>query len=167
MKINSTFHISVFLMAVLIFSVPFITFAQQNTGNVLAITEAKRDAKKDVNELGWFAAGCLGGALPIPSSTISEQKLLDGNIYMIFACGAACFPTFYALFNTPTPPPDRLLGKSPAYVLSYVNTYVSEVKRRRILSSGAGCCVGYTTVFLIAASQGWIDVSFLNLEQPW
>ena len=29
MKIRSTFHVSVFLMAVLTFSMPFVTFAQQ------------------------------------------------------------------------------------------------------------------------------------------
>ena len=52
MKINSTFHVSVFLMAMLlIFNVPCITFAQQNDDRVLAIFDAKRDAEADVDKL--------------------------------------------------------------------------------------------------------------------
>ena len=59
MKINATFHVLVFLMAGLIFSMPFVTMAQQNFVQAEAVTAAEADANKDVSKLLCFSAGCV------------------------------------------------------------------------------------------------------------
>ncbi|MCY4552547.1 MAG: hypothetical protein OXC79_02625 [Candidatus Poribacteria bacterium] len=78
MKISSTFHVLVFLMSLLTFSVPFVTFAQQNSGQT-EVSEpigaqdanaarletkaaAEQDASNDINKPLWFGIGA-GGAL--------------------------------------------------------------------------------------------------------
>ena len=85
MRRNARFHVLVFCMAVLVFSLPFATYAQQNSvpvgaetaaaqdANVMrfeAKVAAERDASSDINQLLWFgagvgtlAAGCLGGTV--------------------------------------------------------------------------------------------------------
>ena len=59
MKTNLTFRslFLVFLMAVLIFTAPFTTLAQQNSVEVQAKMAAERDAKTDVNGALWFIIG--------------------------------------------------------------------------------------------------------------
>ncbi|MCY4553371.1 MAG: hypothetical protein OXC79_06840, partial [Candidatus Poribacteria bacterium] len=72
MKISSTFDISVLFMAVLMFSIPLVTLAQQNSGQADAIAaeaDAEADANKDVNKPLWFGTGCLLSGLtlsPLP-----------------------------------------------------------------------------------------------------
>ena len=83
MRRDAKFHILVFCMVVLTFSLLFVTYAQQNSVPVAAETAAaqdanalrldakvaaERDASNDINKLSWFgagvgipAAGCLGG----------------------------------------------------------------------------------------------------------
>ena len=86
MKINSKFHISVFIAVAMIFSVPLVTIAQQNSGRGGAevaaaedaqavVLRAKAAAERDVNndldvgQFQWFICGAalvtlssLGGA---------------------------------------------------------------------------------------------------------
>ncbi len=59
MKINTIFHVLVFFMAVLTFSMPFVTMAQQNLVQTEAATAAEADANKDVSKLLCFGAGCV------------------------------------------------------------------------------------------------------------
>ena len=85
MRRDVRFHVLVFCMAVLVFSLPFATYAQQNSVPVAAETAAaqdanairfeakvaaERDASNDINKLSWFgagvgtlAAGCLGATV--------------------------------------------------------------------------------------------------------
>ena len=161
MKTRPKFQSSIFFMIVLVFSMPFITSAQQDDDSNFAILHAKRDAKNDVNESKWFAAGCLGGALFVVAVSVAEQNLIAEPVNRFLpTCSLAgsCFPTGYAVFHSPSPSPDRLMGKSPEYVVSYVNTYVNRVKLRRTLSSTAGCMGGYCAMFVFALSQEWIDI---------
>ena len=112
MKISSTFHVSALLMAVLTFSMPFITLAQQNL-QVEAIIAAERDAQNDVNTSLWFLGGCLGGV-----------------IGLIIAHGVE-----------PAPPATRLLGKSPEYVAFYTDAYKAKAKKLQTNSALGGCVV--------------------------
>ena len=72
MRICSMLHTFAALMAVLIFSLPFTTLAQQksvqtetevaaeqDSSSVMreAKTAAERDASNDINKLAWFGAG--------------------------------------------------------------------------------------------------------------
>ncbi|MDE0087439.1 MAG: hypothetical protein OXU23_17085 [Candidatus Poribacteria bacterium] len=129
MKINSTFHILVLLMAVLVFGMPFVTFAQQNSEQAQAMADAERDVTIDVNSELWFFGGCLGGIFVLVFSHIHE----------------------------PSPPASRLLGKSPEYVAFYSDSYKAKAKNIQTSRAMAGCltgaavsCVGYSLLFLAA-----------------
>ena len=152
MKINSTFHISVFLMAVLIFSVPFITFAQQNTGNVLAITEAKRDAEADVNKWVWRGAGVAAlGCITL--GFIGGILATDSYGGGFLGSGVGCLVPPISIYSYKSgPPPERLIGKSPEYVKVYTETYKSKVRQLRFKQAGSGCTLvigSYLVTFMV------------------
>ena len=114
MKIRSTFHVLVFLMAVLTFSLPFITFAQQAAVQAeqrKAIADAERDAEARVNKGLWFGVGCL----------------------------TAVIGTVLAYSLPPTPPAEQLIGKSPEYVDFYTQAYQAKAKSIQGRSAAIGC----------------------------
>ena len=107
------------LMAILTFSMPFVTFAQQNSLQAEAIVTAERDAQADVNTGLWFLGGCLGGVLGVIVAYAVE----------------------------PAPPATRLLGKSPEYVAFYTDAYTAKAKTLQANSALGGCIVnGLATV---------------------
>ena len=158
MKVRSTFYASVFLMAVLVFSMPFVTLAQQNSEiadtksaavgdtkseNQLLIATAKADAERDVKvdfgnyeQLLWFSAG--------------------------FGC--SIFGVAAAYLEETQPPPVRLLGKSPDYVKIYGHTYQNELRKNQIVFSGTGCVLslGLLAVLLSNSSSDMNSSSDIN-----
>ena len=78
MKIGSTFHILVFLIVVLVFSVFFLTYAQQNPELLKAVIAAEQDAKAEVNQLNWFFSGCalVGVATSYKVSQPSPERFV-------------------------------------------------------------------------------------------
>ncbi|MXY27418.1 hypothetical protein F4Y59_04540 [Candidatus Poribacteria bacterium] len=88
MKISRVFDVLVFFMAVLTFSMPFVTFAQQNSIVVEAMGDAETDANKDVNKPLWFGTGCLISGLvflPLPGwySCLLPPAGLAGTYFFI------------------------------------------------------------------------------------
>ena len=84
---------------------------------VIAIeTQAVADAKRDIASSsinGWYYMGfCLGGIGVIA-----------------------------ALAATPTVPADKLIGKSPEYVVYYSKAYKSEMRKQRTKNAAIGCGV--------------------------
>ena len=135
MKIRSAFHVSVLFMAVLIFSMPLVTFAQQHSVQAEAITAAEQDANKDVNKPLWFGVGCvLTGLffLPEPLGYIVPPSGLVGTY-----------------FYQPTPPPSRLIGKSPEYVAAYTSTYKAKSGKIQAQWASAGCLGGGVTIVAV------------------
>lgn len=64
MNIGRIFHILVFVMAVLVFSMSIAAFAQQNSELFEAVNAAEQDAEAEVNQINWFLYGsCLLGAI--------------------------------------------------------------------------------------------------------
>ena len=127
MKIRSTFHVLVFLMAVLTFSLPFVTFAQQAAVQAeqrKAIADAERDAEARVNKGLWFGVGCLTTVL----GTVLAYSL------------------------PPTPPAEQLIGKSPEYVDFYTQTYQAKSKsiQGRSALTGAGITLGIFAIGTVA-----------------
>ena len=57
----------------------------------------------------------------------------------------ALTPTAFALIDSPVPPADRLLGKSPDWVNAYIQAYQKGMKRYRTEASVAGCFAGTAT----------------------
>ena len=111
MKINSTFHALVFFMAVLMFSTPFATLAQQHLVRVEAEAAAKRDAEARTQKPAWFIFGCVGGLLTVA----------------------------YVYLYEPTIPAGTLLGKSPEYVAFYTDAYTLKAKDIQMKAALGGC----------------------------
>ena len=119
-------------MAILTFSMPFVTFAQQNL-QMEAIVAAERDAQNDVNKGLWFLGGCLGGIVGVIVAYAVE----------------------------PAPPATRLLGKSPEYVAFYTQAYAEKAKSLQANSALGGCVVGgIATVIYIAAVIAYSESTY-------
>lgn len=113
MKRGSTFHVLVFLMASLIFAMPFTTLAQQQQSTVEAEAKAQAiaDAKKDTSKSSWFMVGFF---LNIIGVTIAQTSMAPV-------------------------PADRLIGKSPEYAIAYTLSYQTERTRIQARSALMGC----------------------------
>ena len=114
MKISSQFHVLVFFMAILIFSMPFVTLAQQNPVESRAKAAAERDVEADINKPMWFAVGCF----------LPGFGLLGPYLYR------------------PPIPTGRTIGKSPEYVAFYTDTYRTKMEQRQFTYAAAGCITG-------------------------
>lgn len=123
-------------MAVLTFSMPFVTFAQQNSLQAEAIAAAERDAQNDINKGLWFLGGCFGGVIGV-----------------IIAYGIE-----------PSPPATRLLGKSPEYVDFYTQAYVEKANKLQTNSALGGCCVTtlYMAIFYGYIMEGASSTDYLD-----
>ena len=124
-KLKNPFQILALLMAVLIFSMPFVTFAQQRSLQMEAIIAAEQDARNDVNTGLWCLGGCLGGVVGVIVAYAVE----------------------------PAPPATRLLGKSPEYVAFYTDAYRDTAKGRQTFGAIGGCIINglLTAVFIAGA----------------
>ena len=139
-KICSTFHVLVFVMTGLTFSTPFVTIAQQTFVQAEAATTAEADANKDVNKLLCFGAGCVLSVLfflPSPYGYFLPPTGIIGS---------------YSY--RPSPPPSRLIGKSPEYIAAYTSAY--QLKRGNIQArwTSAGCLSGCGILGTIAVGIG-------------
>ena len=56
-------------------------------------------------------------------------------------------PTAAALIETPTPPANRILGKSAQWVNAYTKAYQKSMRRSRAGSTAVGCCLGGAALF--------------------
>ena len=122
MKIDSTFQVLVLFMAVLVFSMPFVTLAQQNSEWADAVAAAEQDAKANVNQGVWGAVG--------------------------FLCS---FPTVIVAFTMQPPPPAaRFVGKSPEYIRIYTQTYKAKVRNRQAGPATLGCLAGLSALYLVS-----------------
>ena len=102
-------------MAVLIFSMPFVTLAQQNSIETEAKAQAIADAKNDANKTAWFMTGCF---LNVIGVVIARTNM------------------------TPVPA-GRFVGKSSRYIAAYTSIY--QAKRVEIqveIGTIKGCILG-------------------------
>ena len=146
------------LMVILIFTQPSVILAQQNTVEV----QAKRDAEADMNNinnrLSWagvgaasllLTAGCVVGLeVGVENNQFFSGLSADAEILATVgvllagtcAAGAAGAGTLYFLthYYPLTPPPERLIGKTPEYVNAYTDAYKKETRRLRFGHALAG-----------------------------
>lgn len=116
------------LFVVLLVSLPSVVFAQPPLSAVHSgemsqtaptaeeeYAKAQRDAKRDadihVSSGTWFAFGLFCGGIGIITAAIRSSNA----------------------------DPAQLVGKSPVYVATYVNTYRSAARERKLKSSATGC----------------------------
>ncbi len=138
MKINSTFRVLAFLMTVLIFSIPFVSYAQQKPIETKAVIEAEArakgiaDAENDAVKMDWFMAGCFLSVLGVAIASAHKAPV----------------------------PAERLIGKSPAYIVAYTSSY--QAKQTEIQTKWAlrGCaviplaCLGFVVALVIESKTG-------------
>lgn len=122
MKINTTFHVLVLFMAGLIFSMPFVTIAQEDSWKLEARVAAERDAEADSKQLLWVGGTFLLGV--VGNCVLGSVGLLGAVLY------------------EPTPSASRLLGKSPEYVLVYADAYHAKTRQIQVRSAVLGCIGG-------------------------
>ena len=157
MRTHFMFHTLVFFMAVLTFSVPFGTLAQQNSWRSEAKIAAERDASTDVNKRLWFGAGCLF------LGASSGCLMLGSSLGDVASSGLLITGIAGSYFHRPDPPAERLLGKSPEYVAFYTDAYKAKAGKLQATWTTAGCASGVLAagavvlVGLIAytADGGW------------
>lgn len=133
MKIGLTFQVLVFFVTLLTFSMPFVSLAQSSTPSSSEIQrqaalDAIRKAETSVNQRLWFWTGCFG----------TFFGYLTANTYH---------------HPVPTVP---LLGKSPEYVASYTDTYITETRKLQSQYALNGCMLG-------AALQICLPITFTLL----
>ena len=113
---------------------PAYGYAPQPVDTARAVMEATQDAQADENGALWFFAGCILGLIGVVIAAVAE----------------------------PTPPPARMMGKSPEYLAVYTQTYKSEGKSAQLKSSLWG--VGTTVVVFVALYV--IIIVSLTKSQP-
>ena len=167
------FRVSAFFMAtLLLFSTMPVSLAQQHA----VPAQAEADASADMSNMSkaeWFmlggwgstlgcflgcAGGCFLGGL-VPYSGTQEDFALAGAILL----GVCAVPT--AVFVYPhniTPPPERLLGKSPEYIEAYTQAYKSRTTLLRKIFVTAGSItsnLGVMTIVLTMITRFYPDPS--------
>ena len=127
-KFKNPFKIFALFIAVLMFSMPFVSLCQQGL-HVEAMVAAERDAETDTSQLLWiggtFVLAAVGGCL------LGSVGLLGAYIY------------------DPPVPSHRLLGKSPEYVMFYTQAYKEKVENVQLRSSLLGCLGGTVVAVII------------------
>ena len=126
MKIDSTFQVLVLFLAALLFSMPVITLAQQNSELADAVAAAEQDAKADVNQGVWGAVGFLCSVVAV----------------------------YAAYFHQPPPPAVRFVGKSPEYIHIYTRTYKAKVRNLQAGPATLGCLAGLLALSIVSLVSG-------------
>lgn len=162
---------------VLLICVLFFTSVIQIVASTDEITEARIAGGNDAKgfKWKWFAASYMttnASAIAIVLATWANERLLTNAFDTINhpTCLSAIYgayvlaPTAIAIIHAPTPPADRLLGKSPDWVNAYTKAYKKNMRRCRTESTAVGCIVGgavlATTLYLFFPSNdAYIDVN--------
>ena len=148
------FRIAVCVVSILLYTsvVPIVA----ETPDLAAARSAGENDAKGF-QWKWFAASYM----TTNTSVIAIWLVYSLNETFFFntldtippACGLTLYgvyiltPTAAALIDSPTPPADRLLGKSPQWVSAYTKAYQKSMRRHRAQSSGAGCLLGGMALF--------------------
>jgi len=179
------------LLLVYIFNIPLLASAETENNELVqnAKANAQRDAKKDVNSAYWIAGGyCIscGGSLllstilfsqyyrvdtclgarnfegePIPELTesVAREGYIGFGVSLIMQLGY----NIAAMRFTPTPPANRLLGKPPAYVNSYISTYTHKTRKLQTQSAIAGSVIGCFS----GAGTALLLIGIMRLDLSW
>ena len=148
-----------FLIIVLTLFAPVLTFAQDSVAvegvNAMRLQAAESDAKKDADNdmkrsvpfftgMGSAFAGvmCLG----LTERTLRTLPTDPRGVGCCALAAAGTLPFAFALImhrNNPPPPPiERLIGKHPEYVKTYIDAYGKKMKSKHERTVFAGAAVG-------------------------
>ena len=132
------------------------------------ILEAEAAAEQDVSKFAWFSVGMFGTPVSSAVGTIigfaiggavapqsasgffgygpSEAQLTGAFVGML---AGAAIPFILTYNHNPSPPVDRLVGKSPEYIERYTEAYRKKARRIRTQSAVAGCLLPGCVVALV------------------
>ena len=141
-------------ITVLLICVLFYASVIQIVASTDEITEARISGENDAQGFQWkyFAASYMttnASVIAIMLTYWTNEKLLHNSLNNIQP--ACCYtiygayvltPTAVAIIDSPTPPADRLLGKSPEWVNAYTKAYKSVTRRHRTGATLIGCIAG-------------------------
>ena len=151
-------RIPAFLMAtLLLFSIMPVSLAQQNSMQAQAEADAHKDVNRDMKESLWFLSGlvsssvcCAGGGVGffVGGLILGDFDIFPGEgpavgscvIASGILCGVLTVPTAIFIYpHKPSPPLERLLGKSPEYIEVYLQAYRSKTisLRKRWVTAGS------------------------------
>ena len=155
-------HILAFFMAtLLLFGTMPVSLAQQQSLQAQAEADAHRDVNRDMRESLWFLSGLMSSGVGCAAggtggflfglliggisetnciSFISDDPLESCTIAGAILCGVLTVPTAIFIYpHKPSPPPERLLGKSPEYIEAYTQIYKSEIAslRKTLVTKGS------------------------------
>ena len=165
------FRVSVFFMATLfLFTAVSVSSTQQNSLHAQAEADAHKDVNHDMKESLWFLSGlvgssvcCAGGGV---GAFLAGLLLGDFNIFPdegpsmegciitsgIF-CGVLTVPTAIFIYpHNPSPPLERLLGKSPEYIKVYLQAYRSKtisLRKRWVIAGSITANLGVGAMLLL------------------
>ena len=169
MKRNSTFHVFVFLTTILIFRMPLVPLAQQNSIQIEVNAAAEADAEKDINKSLWLGTGCV---IPVITAVVPAIIVMGGSdsrddfgigaavggICILGGCIAGSVgSTVAALSYQPTIPAERLIGKSPEYVRFYTDAYRAKTRRLQATYTGIGTISAGAGVCLLGSISGMLN----------
>ena len=155
-------HILAFLMAtLLLFGTMPVSLAQQQSLQAQAEADAHRDVNRDMRESLWFLSGLMSSGVGCAAggtggflfglliggvsetnciSFISDDPLESCTIAGAILCGVLTVPTAIFIYpHNPSPPVERLPGKSPEYIEAYTQIYKSEIAslRKTLVTKGS------------------------------
>lgn len=152
------------------FSQLLSSFAETDDPEVIK-KRAKADATHDVSKRKWFGTGvglagvslCCGTILltiagvGAYSSSSNSSSVYSGIAYsgalIIYVTPAVGMIAIHR--HSPSPPAEKLLGKSPLYVSIYTDTYQSQARsvRRNMATLGCGLIYGVLAVLAMATLE--------------
>ena len=143
------FHVATFLMVtLLLFNTIPVSLAQQDAVQVQAESDASADMSKDKwfmlgvsGSLAGCILGCIGGSLlgrAMSSNESRNRQRYFGLAGAVLLGGCATPIGVHMYPHKVTPPPERLLGKSPEYIAAYTEAYQSRTVLLRKIFVTAG-----------------------------
>ncbi|MDE0635659.1 MAG: hypothetical protein OXI43_07395 [Candidatus Poribacteria bacterium] len=128
---------------------------KQTPAVVQAKQDAKQDAEADLNKRLWMGVGSACMFLPmlggLASSLVTQSDSIDQ------AMGGMCIGMTVSFIGTPaliiyppTPPSERLLGKTAEYIDVYTDVYKRRTRRLREKYAAAGCGIASGMMMIIA-----------------
>lgn len=165
MRVKSILHTAVFFITMLTCSLPLVALAQQNSVQaeaeaaaaqavdavrLAAIAAAELDASSDINKLACVGIGAgaalVGGwcgALFVGDSYVSPSWPEVVTIIGGLAGGTGILSALIGSYiYLPNPPPEKLIGKSPEYVMFYADAYRAKTQSLRVASVFTGTAIG-------------------------
>ncbi|MDE0315091.1 MAG: hypothetical protein OXM61_09325 [Candidatus Poribacteria bacterium] len=145
-----------FVMVMLLLSLPLTTLAQQ----IPAEGQAKQDAEANLNKELWMGTGCafpLLTTLGLVAGSFGPQSSRSSLFSGPQACGfcvglTSAYLGRHVLIrrHQPTPPPERLLGKSPEYIAVYTDVYKKRSRQLRGQYIDRGYLIGCVVSGMLA-----------------